>query len=49
MPHNAEGYSHPDDPDLIAQFLEIEIDVALPFAQFGNARALAAIAKSQAR
>lgn len=44
MPHDAEGFAAPDDPDLIALFFETEGEIDPAFEKYGNSRALAAIA-----
>jgi hypothetical protein len=44
---NCEGFSTPDDPDLIALFREYEGRTCPLFSQYGNSNALAAIAKER--
>jgi len=43
MPHDAEGFENPDDPDLIALFGEYEGTPDVDFLAYGNAAALAAL------
>lgn len=43
LPHDAEGFATPNDPDLIAVFGEYEGEIDPTFLRYGNALALAAI------
>lgn len=43
LPHNAEGFYMPDDPDLIALFREYEGDLCPHFVRHGNTKALQAL------
>lgn len=43
MPHDAEGFSAPDDPDLIALYRETQGEHSLSFVRYGNKRALKAL------
>lgn len=44
MPHDAEGFLNPDDPDLAALFHETDGEICPYFKQYGHHRALAAVA-----
>jgi hypothetical protein len=43
LPHNAEGFAAPDDPALIASYMETDGESSTSFLRFGDARALLAI------
>jgi hypothetical protein len=43
VPHNAEGFLNPDDPDLIAIFKETEGETCRHFIKYGNGKALKAL------
>lgn len=43
LPHDAEGFDTPDDPDLISLFTEYEGTTDRSFARYGNAAALSAL------
>lgn len=46
--HNAEGYSEPDHPDLVASYTETDGEICPYFATHGNDKALSAIRANQA-
>jgi len=43
LPHDAEGFTSPNDPDLIALFHEYEGEPSRSFLDYGNKQALAAL------
>lgn len=43
IPHDAEGFDMPDDPDLISLFHEYAGELCPMFLQYGNLKALRAL------